>query len=147
MKGPSFWLVLILPRTGMPLGGQSRGLCLSALLLLGSRQQGWGCPLGRKQSLEQWGKAWEQHLCHSWPITDLVKASCAIMWRKTIAAHRIKAVQHLISFLGCVTLQLLTSFISSSCLWNSCPPLSHCFVPSGGCRVLSLKNCKYSVSL
>lgn len=76
----------------------------------------------------------------------LVKASCSMIQGKTISAHRIqlRLLSTYFNFLGYVTLQLLISFISSR-MWNFFPSLGHCFVPSGSCRVLSLKNCKYNV--
>lgn len=35
----------------------------------GSRERGWGCPWGREQGRDLWGKAWAQHLSHLRPIT------------------------------------------------------------------------------
>lgn len=89
-----------------------------------------------------WGEAWEHHLSHSGPSQCggvLVKASCVMMWAKTIVMHKIKLRRFSIyfSFLGYVTLQFLTIF----CLiflymeHDSCPPLSHCFVPSSSSRM------------
>jgi len=70
----------------------------------------------------------------------LARASCAVVWGKTIAVHKIKLRQFSIyfSFWGYITLQSLTIFhlLFLYMKYDFCPLLSRCFVPSGSSRML-----------
>lgn len=70
----------------------------------------------------------------------LVKASCAMMWGRSIAMHKIKLrwLSTYFNFLSYVSLQFPTIFhlIFLYMAYDFCPPLSQCFVPSGICRML-----------